>query len=294
MIGTLQDITEQRRATAALRESEELYSTLVETSPDAVTVTDLEGRITFVSTRTVELHGCTSKEDLIGRSALDFIVPKELKRAVKNMQKTLEKGSIRNIEYLLLRVDGSQFVGELNASVIKDAKGNAKAFIATVRDMTARKRAQEKLRQATGELQTKHKALLEKNIALTEILNHIEDQRQDYKQQICREIEQAILPAMQRAKLEEITSFPKMLENLEANLKSILSRDIDVLRNRLSKLSPREIEICDLIKRGKTSKEISDILSLALTTVQTHRQQIRRKLEIAGKEVNLSTFLRMS
>ena len=144
--GIVRDITERKRAEEALRESEEHYRSLIETSPDAVTKTDLEGHITFVSPRTLELHGYKSAEELIGRSAFDLIAPEDHERAMMNLQKTMKEGVVRKVEYTFLKKDGTRFIGELSAALIKDAYGKPKAFIATTRDITERKRAKDKLR----------------------------------------------------------------------------------------------------------------------------------------------------
>ncbi|MFQ5891929.1 MAG: PAS domain S-box protein, partial [Candidatus Methanofastidiosia archaeon] len=141
------DITKRKKAEEKLRESEEMYRTLVKTSPDAVTVTDLEGNITFVSHRTLEVHGFEKAEELIGKSAFELIAPEDHEEAMINLKKTLKEGFLGNLEYTLLRKDGTSFIGELNTALIKDTNGKPKAFIATTRDVTERKWSEEALRE---------------------------------------------------------------------------------------------------------------------------------------------------
>lgn len=148
VLGILRDITKRMRAEEALRESEERYKTLVQTSPDAVTVTDLEGNITYVSQQTLKLHGFKSAKEVLGKSAFDFIAPEHHEKAIINLQKTLKDGNIRDVEYTLLKKDGTRFIGELSSALIKDADGNPKMFIATTRDITERKRAEEIIKES--------------------------------------------------------------------------------------------------------------------------------------------------
>jgi len=142
----------RRQAEEALRESEEMYKTLVRTSPDAVILTDLDGIITWVSQHALDLIGAERAEELVGRSALEFMMPEDHERAQRNMQKTLEGGILRNAEYTLIRKDGTRFIGDLNAALIRDGHGTPKAFIVTARDVTERKRMEEALRVRVEQL----------------------------------------------------------------------------------------------------------------------------------------------
>lgn len=128
-----------------LRESEERYKSLVKASPNAITVTDLQGKIAEVSKRTLELFRYQKESELLGRSAFEMIAPEDQQKAAEHLQKTLAQGHVENIEYNLIKKDGSRFIGELNASLIKGADGKPKAFIATVRDVTRRKLDEEDL-----------------------------------------------------------------------------------------------------------------------------------------------------
>ena len=131
---------------------EELYQTLVNTSPDAITLSDLEGKIIKCNPQTLELHGAGSEEEIIGMNAFEMIAPEERDRAYDNARITLETGSVRNLRYSMLRKDGSRFDGELSASLVVDAQGQPKAFMAITRDVTERKRAEDEIRALNREL----------------------------------------------------------------------------------------------------------------------------------------------
>ncbi|MFH0848035.1 MAG: PAS domain S-box protein [archaeon] len=141
------DITDRVRLEDDLRiasqNSEEKYKTLVTTSPDAVIVADLEGKITDVSQQTVELHASESADELIGRSVYDFIAPEDQGKAMTALQRLTKEGIVKNLEYMMVRKGGTRFKGEMNIALIRDADGSPKSLMATVRDITERSRLQQ-------------------------------------------------------------------------------------------------------------------------------------------------------
>lgn len=138
----------------AVQESEKRLRSVLESSPDAITVTDLSGEIVDCNQETLNLHGFSSKGELIGKSALDLIAKDNRRRAAKNMEKTLKVDRVKNIEYVCLTKDGREFPVELSASVLRDASGNPTHFIGITKDITKRKEAEEELRRSEERFRT--------------------------------------------------------------------------------------------------------------------------------------------
>ncbi len=145
--GVLRDITEERRAEVALREREAHYRSLIEVSPDAIVQVDLRGTIVAANQQTAALLGYASASQLAGRSAFDFMAPEDRERAADGMQETLTLGEVRDLQYTLVRRDGSMRAVEFNARVVHDDTGMPQTVIAVVRDITDRKRAEVALRE---------------------------------------------------------------------------------------------------------------------------------------------------
>ncbi len=124
----------------------EMYKGLIDASPEAVTVTDVFGNIQFSSPQTYRLHGYQLGE-LDGKTAFALIHPDDHERAGKNLKVTLDKGRVGPIEYSMLRKDGSTFIGELNASLVRNKFRQPSAFIATVRDVTEKKALEQSIRK---------------------------------------------------------------------------------------------------------------------------------------------------
>jgi PAS domain S-box-containing protein len=143
---TILDVTERRRAERALRESEERYRILVETSPDAVVQTDLEGRIVALNQRALSFYGVDDARGMIGKNSFDLIEPGQRQRAGETMRKVLEEGRAFDIEYQLAKADGTYYHAELSSSLVRDGEGNPTGFIGVIRDVSDRKEVEKKLR----------------------------------------------------------------------------------------------------------------------------------------------------
>jgi two-component system, cell cycle sensor histidine kinase and response regulator CckA len=138
-IVTAKDLSQYLKTSGSI-----IIRTLVETSPDAIALIDLNTNILMINQQGMELAGYKNNNagDIIGKSILEFIAPKDRSQVAENVLKPVETGSIRNFQCSALKKDGTQCPVELNASLIVDKGGKPRALMAVLRDITERKRAE--------------------------------------------------------------------------------------------------------------------------------------------------------
>ncbi len=179
------------------------------------------------------------------------------------------------------------------ASPIFNERNEICALAHTVKDITEQKKAEEILKNSHKDLERKVKErtadLDRKNIALQEIIGQIEIDRERLKEDIKVNVERIVFPILEKMKKEEESK--KFARLLMHHLKDLTSSYGINLTNASNKLTPREIEICNLIKASFTSKEIASLLDISYQTVEWHRKRMRHKLGIAHNGINLSSFL---
>jgi len=141
-------------------------------------------------------------------------------------------------------------------------------------------------------LRKEQKALFDKHVALKQVLEHMDAEKSDFRHEISSSMEQALMPYVKKMRQKNGSLSKWDLELFEDAIKSITGTEIDDFRANYSKLTSREMDICDLIKEGKTSQEIADMLHLSLQTIQKHRSSIRKKLQLKNKNINLPAYLR--
>lgn|SRR5574341_768470 len=145
-VAALKALNEQLEAevesrTRALQDSEAQYRNLVEISPDAITVTELNGIVLLCNQQAAEMYGYSNPEELIGQDASRFVAPEDMERVQADGYEVMKVGIIRNRELTLIKKDGTRFPVEVNLSLIRDAAGKPGAFMAIARDITGRKLA---------------------------------------------------------------------------------------------------------------------------------------------------------
>ncbi len=138
-------ILERKKAEELLRYSEERYRKLVDSSPFAIMMFDLEGKILMTNQELLNLYGAERDLELIGKSVFELIHKKDQDRAVKFLEKALKSGKTKNQQYIMVRKDGSKYTGEINLTVLTNSDGKPYAVLGIGQDITERLRTQEVL-----------------------------------------------------------------------------------------------------------------------------------------------------
>ena len=149
----VRDITARKQAEADRRAAEELYRTLINTSPDGICVLDAAGRITFSSPKDIELFRMSDAEAKLGRPGTDFVAEGDRVRAAQAVEDALGGKVYPGLRLLMRRGDGSQFVAELNLAPLRDGLGLAQGVMIVLRDITDRQRQEDELKSKNEELE---------------------------------------------------------------------------------------------------------------------------------------------
>ncbi|NLD96328.1 MAG: PAS domain S-box protein [Synergistaceae bacterium] len=147
-VGSAFDITSRKKAEEALKERERLWRTMVETSPDGIATATLDGVVTSVSKRCIEMWGYDEPDELVGRHMLEFVEAGCHDKARHFLGEMLKGNYTGPAEYLMVRRDGSSFYVEANAEILRDDSGKPTGFFFAERDVTDRKQAEEALRES--------------------------------------------------------------------------------------------------------------------------------------------------
>ncbi len=162
-------------------------------------------------------------------------------------------------------------------------------LIHIVRDISERKAIEESLKKTREELRIQTEDLMETNAALKVLLKQREKDKSELEEKVLFNIKTLVMPYIKKLKSESFDL--NYLDIVETNLNEIISPFSIKLSSNYAGLTPKEIQVANLIKEGKQSKEIAGILHLSFETVNCHRQNIRKKLGVTNKKTNLRNYL---
>jgi len=156
----------------------------------------------------------------------------------------------------------------------------------------AREELEARVKERTRELEAKSSDLLELNTALKVLLKKREEDRSELEEKVLFSVKELIFPHLEKLKAISLDHQKKTLvEIIESNLNDIASPFAQGMPIKFAKLTPTEIQVANLVKQGKITKEIADFMNVSTKTIDRHRNNIRRKIGISNEKINLRTFL---
>ena len=298
-LNVLNDVTDRKRAEEALKESEYKYRILFKNAPVGIGIADDKGDIIDFNDAILRPGGYERKDAARIGKASNLYRSEEERAAVFDLAR--KQGFVDNFEVQLRRRDGTFYDALLSLRPLM-MKGKM-CWQSIVQEITPLKRAEEALRRAhdeleekvqerTRELESRNQTFEEVNTALKVLMDRREDDNRETEQKIMLAINQLIRPYLEKLKTSELTRTQRtLLGIIESNLEEIFSPFTDSFASKYLRLTPAEIQVANLVKQGKTTKEIGDLLNLSIRTIESHRKNMRKKLGITDKKTNLRTHL---
>ena len=247
LIVTIQDITERKKISIALRESEELYRSILNASPDAIVIVNMDGKIRMVSPATLPMYGCKKEEDLLGQNMFDFIAPGDKERAIKNAE-LMFNGYMGTVSYQIKKADGNFFFAEVNGDIIWDQNNQPASMIFIIRDTTNRKLAENALKSSQEQLK--------------KFASHLQNVREEERILLAREIHDELgqilialkidlgMMKQKTLKLIKKTDAENILINFD-NLFSLVDNTIKTTKKIMTDLRPEVLYLLGFIEAVK-------------------------------------------
>ena len=289
--------------TADLVESENRYRTVADFTYDWESWVDPEGRMLYVSPSCERITGYTPEEFTFNPGLLeDIIYPDDRLAFDQHLEVDKALAETGGIDFRIVRRDGQiRWIGHC-CQVVRTADGRNLGRRSGNRDITYQKEIEHRLIQQKNDLINQTIKLEHANIALqkaNEALKTLLDQREVEK----RSIEQTMVANLKRYVYPYLDDLAPRKTDKDMTMHSatlaIIRTNIDQLVSPVSKslsgaylsFTPTEIKVADLIRQGASTQAIADRLNTSIGTVAIHRSNIRKKLNITKKKVNLLTYL---
>jgi PAS domain S-box-containing protein len=284
-------------ASSALQASEQTLRVLLDSTHDLALLVDTEGIVLASNKSLAGVFGKTS-EELAGANIYS-ILPPEVMELRKNKAEEVMRTQ-KPVHYTEER-NGHWF--DCNLFPVIDEGGRVTALTVFAKDITEQRRneaalhtvreeLEQRVRERTRELEEKAQNLEEVNTALKVLLKRLDEDKKAVEEKILFNMRQLVEPLLEKLKNGRQTERQKnLLDTLESNLKEITSPFARRMSNSFLKLTPTEIQVANFIRQGKTTKEIAEMLNLSPKTIEFHRDNIRTKIGIKNKKINLRTHL---
>lgn len=287
--------TKYKKNLEMLKRERQEHNLFIESLDDWVWEMDTDGIHTY-SNRAVERILGYGIDDVLGHSVTELWTDDSKNtETLIWFKKTLASGNgWKNFQGQFKHKNGSVVIMESTAIPILGSNDELTGYRGIDRDITIRKKTEDELLQQQQQLEKniekRTTELQKKNVVLQDVLTHLTEEKFNIRKQITTNIERVMMPLVRRLKKRVLKENLTIVHLLETELHELAFSSTTVLA-AYTRLSPREIEICNMVKNGLTSKEIAVELNISPTTVHKHRQRIRVRFGLSNKKTNLRSYL---
>jgi PAS domain S-box-containing protein len=288
-IFTALDITERKQAEQQQRESEQRYRSLFKNNHSVMLLIDpVSAEIVDANSAACSFYGWTQEE--ITSMKITDINMLSNEQVFQKMERT--KSDEHNHFFFRHRL-ASEEIRDVEVYSGPIRVHGKELLYSIIHDISERKRAEEALRQRESELTTKSQELEELNAALKVLLKRREEDKENLQENVLVNIKELILPYIEKLKNDHLSPQQTTLVSIiESNIKEIVSPFATKLSSKFLNLTPTELQVASLVKNGRSSNEIAELMHLSPNTILFHRYNLRRKLGLKQRKVNLRTYLK--
>jgi len=259
-----------------------LFNAFFDTALDATFLLDENGVILAANSAAQKQH--TESEQTLTARNIKQLLGRRFHASLHNSMHMIKPQEVWTENVVAIDEQGEGFPA--GATLRKIVFSNYSLFQFILHDLSAHVELKEHLQEKKTEVR-------EKEIALKQVIQSVEEDRKEMREQLTDQVKKQMLPALERLTSSDTHEAREGYKAvIEDQLADIASDSSGALDYELLRLSPREMEVCQLIQLGRSGKEIAQLLSMSFETVQTHRKNIRKKLELRGKRISLHMFLR--
>ena len=288
VISVARDITERIEMEKSLRESEERFRTIFESAQDCIYIKNLNHEYVFVNPCIEKLFGVSSR-DILGKKNEELCL-RDVEPDIRENDRKVLDGDIVEGEYSRV-INGSLLTFNFIKTPIRDSSGNVTGLCGIARDITERKRFEEQLLAKERELAQQARYLEEMNITLNVLLDSREKEKKQAQEAVVSRVRKIIYPYLEKIESSDLDDENRIyLSIVKANLDELLSPYTNPLSQHYLNFTPMEMRIADLIRQGKTTKEISTMLKVSAFAISFHRSNIRKKCGLLKAKKNLSAY----
>jgi PAS domain S-box-containing protein len=288
--GIFKDISEPRRAVEELRQSEDKYRTLVEHLPQKIFHKGADS--VYVSCNESYARDLKIKpEEIKGKTDYDFFPKKLAEKYRADDKEVIASGQRKDIEEVYVQ-DGQEVFVQTVKTPIRNEKGYITGVLGIFWDITKRRRAEDALREREAVLQAQAEELGELNSALRVLLKRREADRIEFEKRMFSSLRQMVIPHLKKLKSSGLDAKQRAhVDVLESSLQNIIAPLSPKLLSKFLNLTSREIQVANLVREGKTTKTIAELLNVSQNAVVFHRYRIREKLGLKKRKINLGAYL---